>query len=176
MFTQPTFHMVEPSLLKGIHAGAIIAQRPVAYTASTGAYGVATTAVTAGTTTYKFIENGVVMGLNLNGELVNYDAAVSGGPMILHYTEELPTVLSAKNTWALEVAEGETYPRGVVLGIGDEFITDNISGTYTASVANYAVVSGGLLTLTANSTSAAFVVTEATLPNGDDAYRFIVLK
>jgi hypothetical protein len=31
----PVFHQLEPQMLKGIYAGAIIAQRPVKYTAET---------------------------------------------------------------------------------------------------------------------------------------------
>lgn len=166
----PVFHQLEPQMLKGIYAGAIIAQRPVKYTATGDVYGVAT--ATKGTV--KFIENGVVMGLDVNGNLVNYDAALAGSPKMIHFTEELPTILKAKNTWALKCAEGETYPRGIILQAGDEFVTDNASGTLADK--GYATVSGGILTLSTASTNAEFAAYPDTLPDGTAAYHFIVLK
>ena len=80
----PVFHVLEPQMLKGIYAGAIIAQRPVKYTTAGNVYGVAT--VTMGDV--KFIENGVVMTLDDDGNLVNY-ATATGGPKMIHFTEEL---------------------------------------------------------------------------------------
>jgi hypothetical protein len=165
----PVFHQLEPQMLKGIYAGAIIAQRPVKYTETGDVYGVAT--VTKGAV--KFIENGVVMTLDVDGNLVNY-ATATGGPKILHFTEELPTILKAKDTWALKCAEGETYPRGIILQAGDEFVTDNVSGTLAA--AGYATVVDGILTLSTTSTSAEFAAYPDTLANGAGAYHFIVLK
>jgi hypothetical protein len=163
----PEFHQLEPQMLKGIYAGDIIAQRPVKYAA--GAYGVAT--VTKGDV--KFIENGVVMTLDVDGNLVNY-ATANGGTKILHYTEELPTILKAKDTWALECAAGETYPRGIILHVGDEFVTDNVSGSITS--AGYATVVDGVLTVATASANAEFAAYPDTLADGKDAYHFIVLK
>jgi hypothetical protein len=165
----PVFHVLEPQMLKGIYAGAIIAQRPVKYTAIGDVYGVAT--VTKGAV--KFIENGVVMTLDVDGNLVNY-ATTKGGPKMIHFTEELPTVLKAKDTWALKCTEGDTYPRGIVLQVGDEFVTDNVSGAITA--AGYATVVDGILTVSTDSTNAEFAAYPDTLPDGTDAYHFIVLK
>lgn len=159
-------------MLKGIYAGAIVAQRPVKYTAGTGAYGVATVAKGDA----KFIENGVIMGLDQDGNLVNYDAALAGSPKMIHFTEELPEILKVKNTWALKCEEGETYPRGVILQAGDEFVTDNVTGTLSA--AGYATISNGVLALaaTAPEGGAEFAAYPDTLPDGTSAYHFIVLK
>jgi hypothetical protein len=165
----PVFHVLEPQMLKGIYAGAIVAQRPVKYTAETKAYGVATVAKGD----VKFIENGVIMTLDADGNLVNY-ATATGGPKMIHFTEELPTVLKAKDTWALKCTEGETYPRGILLQAGDEFVTDNVSGTISA--AGYATVVAGILTVSTASTNAEFAAYPDTLPDGTDAYHFIVLK
>ena len=165
----PVFHVLEPQMLKGIYAGAIVAQRPVAYDAAAKTYGVATVAKGE----VKFIENGVVMTLDANGNLVNY-ATEKGGPKMIHFTEELPTVLKAKDTWALKCTEGETYPRGILLQAGDEFVTDNVSGTISA--AGYATVVAGILTVSTASTNAEFAAYPDTLPDGTDAYHFIVLK
>lgn len=166
----PVFHVLEPQMLKGIYAGAIVAQRPVKYTAEPEAYGVATVAKGDA----KFIENGVIMGLDQDGNLVNYDAALAGSPKMIHFTEELPEILKVKNTWALKCEEGETYPRGVILQAGDEFVTDNVSGTI--STAGYATVSGGVLTVSTASINAEFAAYPDTLPDGTAAYHFIVLK
>lgn len=172
----PVFHILEPQNLKGIHGGHIVAQRPVKYTVTGDVYGVAT--VTKGTA--KFIENGVIMGLDADGYLVNHDAAISGAPKIIHFTEELPTILKAKNTWALECAKGETYPRGIILEVGDEFVTDNVAtgAALDANGKGYATVVGGILKVVAAEPEAGadFAVYADTLPTGEDAYHFIVLK
>lgn len=170
----PVFHVLEPQMLKGIYAGAIIAQRPVKYTTAGNVYGVAT--VTMGDV--KFIENGVVMTLDVDGNLVNY-ATATGGPKMIHFTEELPTVLKAKNTWALKCAEGETYPRGILLQAGDEFVTDNVAtgAALDTNGKGYATVVAGILTVVATKPEGAeFAVYADTLPDGTDAYHFIVLK
>src|SRR5574344_1307416 len=168
----PVFHVLEPQMLKGIYAGAIVAQRPVKYTTGTKVYGVTTVAMGDA----KFIENGVIMGLDQDGNLVNYDAALAGSPKMIHFTEELPEILKVKNTWALKCKEGETYPRGVILQAGDEFVTDNVTGTLSA--AGYATISNGVLALAANAPEggAEFAAYPDTLPDGTGAYHFIVLK
>lgn len=158
----PTFHQLEPQNLKGLYAGDVVAQRPVAYTACGEIYGVATVSHNGA----YFVENGVIMGLDEEAKLVNWAA----GPMIVHFTEELPTILDAKGTFAVRCEEDETYPRGVILHAGDEFVTDNYVGS-----GSYALVSSGILTVSTANTSAKFAAIADTLADGTAAYRFIYL-
>jgi hypothetical protein len=113
------------------------------------------------------------MTLDVDGNLVNY-ATATGGPKMIHFTEELPTILKAKDTWALKCAEGETYPRGIILQAGDEFVTDNVSGTISA--AGYATVVDGILTfqLLVPALNSRHIRTLCLMEQ--DAYHFIVLK
>ena len=87
----PTFHQIEPQNLKGLYGGDVVAQRPVAYASSV--YGVPTVQVGS----VYFIENGILCGLNNEAKVVAFDSAanLSGHPMV-HYTEELPTILEGK--------------------------------------------------------------------------------
>ncbi len=165
-----TFHQVEPQLLRGLVAGLIIAERPVAYDADSGAYGVATVAVDG----HKFIENGIICSLDAEGKIVNY---VSGKAAFIHYDEELNADFDAKNMFAVE-AEGEnTYIRLIQLFPGDEFMTDNVAGDLVAGtvygvkdgVIDASVTTGGQFLYEEGS---AF---ETTLPNGEAGYHFVFL-
>lgn len=160
----PTFKTLEPELLKGQYAGAYVAQRPVKYTAEGTVYGVATVEKNGA----KFIENGVICGLDADGYVVNY-AKATAGAMFIHYTEELPTIVKANNTFAVECKGAETYIRLIELFVGDEFVTDNVAGTYSETN-KYADITNGILTFGA---TGPFVAEADTLPNGDAAYRFV---
>lgn len=162
----PTFHQLEPQNLKGLYGGDIVAQRPVAYTSSV--YGVPTVQVGS----VYFIENGIICGLNSEAKVVSYDAAsnLSGHPMV-HYTEELPTILQANSTFAVEAKAEETYLRLVVLHTGDEFVTDNVDASDEGP---FAKIAGGVVTLqSAANSDTVFAVMEDTLPDGSAAYRCI---
>lgn len=179
----PTFKQIEPELLYGLTSGYVVAQLPVAFT-SPSTYSVAT--VSKGD--YKFIENGVICGINDDGKVVNYTT----GQAFIHFTEESNTFIDEKQYFAVEVAENETFLRLVGLHVGDQFITNNytvISTTEAAGAvavdsthpARYAIVSNGILNIyntlpTANATGLAFAVEAATLPKGDSAYRFTMVR
>ena len=169
-----TFKQVEPQLLRGLTAGLVISQRPVAYTPAEGAtpesYGVATVAFND----YKFIENGIICSLNNKGQIVNY---AGSGKAFIHYDEELNADYDAKNMFAVECAGAETYIRLVELQVGDEFVTDNVNGTFTNGsvygvangVIDSSVTSGGSFLY---EEGGAF---ENTLPNGEKGYHFVYL-
>ena len=164
----PTFHQIEPQNLKGLYGGDVVAQRPVAYASSV--YGVPTVQVGS----VYFIENGILCGLNNEAKVVAFDSAanLSGHPMV-HYTEELPTILEANSTFAVLAQEDETYLRLVVLHPGDEFVTDNVDATDEGP---YAKISNGVATLqSAADSDTVFAVIEDSLPDGTAAYRFIYL-
>lgn len=175
----PTFHQVEPALLKGLYAGAIIAQRPVKH--SSGTYGVDT--VTFGTT--KFIENGILCGLDKDGYVVNWDDGMTK-EVALHFTDELPEILEAKNTFAVKANGDETYLRLVILTMGDEFITDKFK-VDGAAAPKYARIVDGVITLqdafdkdneavpNTLAGSTRFKVEAAYLPDGTAGYNCIFL-
>lgn len=164
----PTFHQLEPQNLKGLYGGDVVAQRPVAY--ASAVYGVPTVQVGS----VYFIENGILCGLNDEAKVVSFDDSdnVSAHPMV-HFTEELPTILEANSTFAVLAKEDETYLRLIVLHTGDEFVTDNVDATDEGP---YAKIDNGVVTLqsTANSDTM-FAVMEDTLPDGTPAYRCIYL-
>ena len=166
-----TFKQVEPQLLRGLTAGLTVSQRPVAYNAETDAYGVATVNV-AGT---KYIENGLICSLDDKAQVVNY---VANTTAFIHYDEELTTDVGAINAFAVEGAKDETYVRLVQLFPGDEFVTDQVTGTK----ANYASVVNGVINFTGAAKAAGDMfycetgtAFEDTLPNGDAGYHFIYL-
>lgn len=164
----PTFHQLEPQNLKGLYAGDVVAQRPVAY--ASAVYGVPTVQVGS----VYFIENGIICGLDNEAKVVSYDDAgnLSGHPMV-HYTEELPTILQANSTFAVEAKAEETYLRLIVLHAGDEFVTDNVDATDEGP---FAKIANGRVTLqSAANSDTVFAVIEDYLPDGTDGYRCIYL-
>lgn len=167
-----TFKQVEPQLLRGLTAGLVISQRPVAYTPAKGAtpesYGVATVAFND----YKYIENGIICSLDAKGKIVNY---VGSGKAFLHYDEELNCDYDAKNMFAVECQKDETFIRLVELQYGDEFMTDNVNGTFVDGQ-KYGVVNGVIDA----SASGDFLYEEGgafetQLPNGEKGYHFVYL-
>lgn len=166
------FKQLEPQHLQGLDSGEIISQRPIAYAAN--AYGVTSVNV-AGTI---YFENGIICSLDNKGEIVNY---VNGAAAYIHYDDELVTDdFDSKSAFAVEGANEETYIRLVRLHQGDEFVTDQVAG----NVANYATVTNGVITFTANTFNAstndmfyyeAKTAYDTTLPNGDTGYHFIYL-
>lgn len=154
----PTFKVVEVNNSTGLRSGHVLAQFPPASTL---------TAVTKGT--LSFYENGILMSLSADGELDNYSGV---GAPILHYTEELNTIVNGLKYFAVPDDE---YPRGVVLYIGDSFTTDNVDGTI--STAKFAKVVAGVATLqTVADKDTVFIATPTTLPDGSDAVELVFYK
>ena len=127
-------------------------------------------AVTVGTN--KYIENGIILGLDAEGTVSNYDAAKHKVPFV-HFTEELLTYFNELNLYAEPVVDGVVYPRCIGLYVGDTFTTDNYTGTLEGD--GYAVVEDGVLKLQTAAEGAMFKATASSLPNGDDAYEFLYL-
>lgn len=166
-----TFKQVEPQLLRGLTAGLVISQRPVKYTAAEGAtpesYGVATVEFNG----YKYIENGIICSLDAEAKIVNY----TSGKAFLHFDEELNADYDAKNMFAVECKGEDTYIRLVELQHGDEFVTDNVNGSFTSGQ-KYGVKNGVIDASVAGDflyeEGTAF---ENTLPNGEKGYHFVYL-
>lgn len=168
----PTFKQVEPQLLRGLTAGLVVSQRPVAYEAGSGeeeTYGVATVEYNG----HKFIENGIICSLDATGKVVNY---LDKHTAFIHFDEELNADYDAKNMFAVECEGEETYIRLVELKVGDEFVTDNVHGTFVSGE-RYGVLNG---VIDSSVTGGMFLYEEGgafenTLPNGQPGFHFVVV-
>lgn len=160
MITQflPEFKVLEVNDLVGLRTGHIISQLPV---------GSSIAKVTKGNSS--FIENGIIVGIDENGQVVNYTTGMN--TMFVHFTEELNTIISGLKYFAVPV-EDETYIRCVALYTGDSFTTNNyVKGSVEGN--GYAKVVGGVLTLQATADKdTAFIAKKSTMPDGSDGYEF----
>lgn len=154
----PEFKVFEVGSLTGLRAGHVVSQQPAAASIAKKAVG-----------ENNFIENGIIMGLNVDGELVNW----TEGAMFVHYTEELNTFIDELKYFAVPV-EDKTYPRGIALYAGDSFCTNNVAAEVEG--AKYAKVVNGILSLqTTADDDTHFSVKESTLPTGEKAYDFVYI-
>ena len=156
----PTFKVFEVGSLTGLRSGHMLAQQPAASSIKT-----------KDVNGNKFIENGIIVGLNVDGKVENW----SKGTMFVHYTEELNTFIDELKYFAVPVVDGEeVYPRCIALYAGDSFCTNNVASEVEG--AKYAKVVGGVLTLqTTSDDDTKFAVSESTLPSGEKAYDFVFL-
>lgn len=153
----PEFKVFEVGSLTGLRAGHVVSQQPAAASIAKKAVG-----------ENNFIENGIIMGLSVDGELVNWEK----GTMFVHYTEELNTFIDELKYFAVPV-EDKTYPRGIALYVGDSFCTNNV---VEVADAKYAKVVNGILNLQAAADDDThFSVKESTLPTGEKAYDFVYI-
>lgn len=159
----PEFKVVEINRSTGLVTGHILSQFPLdpasALIKTVGGHDV--------------VENGFIVGLGKDLKIDGYNPAVHAAPFLL-FTEELITFLGGLNRFATEEdADGDIYPRGVGLFVGDAFTTNNYA-VAGAVAPKYAKVVGGVLTLQdAADAATMFIVEESTLPAGGAAYKFI---
>lgn len=155
----PKFKIVEINNVAALRMGHVIAQVP----AEAGK--VATKEVGD----YKFLENGVIVGLDRTGYLVNYEAGVQAQPCLV-YNEEL---ITADFTGGLDQfaeqfdEEGIVYPRALPLNIGDTFTTNNVS----EYIDGYGKVVNGVVTIDTEYVAGThmFIAKKADLPAGQEA-------
>lgn len=156
----PTFKVVEMNRSTGLVAGHVL---------SNFAYEGVTVTTTGG---HDFLENGVIVGLNNDLTLDNFDATVHSQPLLV-YTEELITFLPGLKYFANEEdADGDIYPRVIGLYVGDIFTTNNYDEDVATAPAFAKVVAGVLTLQDTADTNTLFAVEESTLPTGGAAYRF----
>ena len=158
----PTFKVFEMNNLTGLRNGHILANMAADLDN--------TATVEVGGNEY--VENGIILGLDAEGTVSNYDPAAHKRPFV-HFTEELLTYFQELRLYAEPVVDGVVYPRCVALYEGDTFTTNNYTGTIDGD--GYATVTDGVLTLQAEATGAMFKATASTLPDGSDAYEFLYL-
>lgn len=160
----PTFKVVEPNRLTAPIAGHILSQYKADATI--------TLKVVNGV---NFLENGLIVGLNKDLTIGNFDATEHAQPFLV-FVEEINTFMAGLKYYATEEdADGEIYPRALGLFVGDTFTTDHFVGTGTGGAYNkeaFAKVVNGVLTLQAAAdVDTLFAVEESTLPLGDQAVR-----
>lgn len=156
----PKFKVFEVNSLTGLRSGHMLSQIPADSAITTKTVG-----------DYKFIENGLIVGLSATGTVENFDKS-KHGQVFVHYTEELNTFLSDLEYFAVEVEDGVAYPRCIGLYVGDSFTTNNYTGTYEG--AKYAKVgANGVLELQASADAdSMFLAVPTTMPNGSEGVEF----
>lgn len=112
----PTFKQIEPENLYGLTMGYVVAQTP-AKLSSDGAL------PTVDVNGVKFIENGIICALSADGKSV-IAATGKERQLFIHFTEELNTIVPGREYFALEVQDGEAYPRLVALVPGSVWTTN----------------------------------------------------
>lgn len=155
--------IVEVNKLSGLLGGRIVAQAPF-YTDA------------------DWVDNGWIMFLNADGELVLAEDADFTAQPFLHYTEELMDgPVSGYEFFTVDVQDGVCYPRAIALEVGDEFTTNNIANLdafdgWDAPV--YAVLDDNdlVLTDTAPETGLVFAAFKDRLPAGQPAARLVVVN
>lgn len=157
----PEFKVFEMNNLTGLRNGHILANMKADLTK---------------TATYKdekkFVENGIILGLDAEGTVSNYVAGTHKQAFV-HFTEELLTFVNELKYYAEPVVDGVVYPRCVALYVGDTFTTNNYTGEIEGD--GYATVENGVLKLAAEAAGAMFKATASTLPDGTAAYEFLYL-
>ena len=158
----PTFKVFEVGTLVGLRNGHMISQQPVGANIAKKTVG-----------DYSYIENGIVVGLSNDGTVENFDKSKHARAFI-HFTEELNTFVDELKYFAVPV-ENETYIRAIALYEGDAFCTNNVAAEVEG--AKFAKVVDGVLTLqTEADDNTMFAVKDSTLPTGEKAYDFLVLR
>ena len=167
----PKFKIVEINNVAALRMGHVIAQTPAYVTGE----GVKVAAKTVGD--YKFVENGIIVGLDKTNRLANYVATDHSQPCLV-YTEELNTngLLSGLDQFANQAdVNGEVYVRALPLNLGDTFTTNNYTGSFAeGATEGWATVVDGVLSLqTEAAETTLFIAKKSNLPAGQEAVEFI---
>lgn len=155
----PTFKVLEPNRLTALNAGHVLSQFKAAADI--------TTKVVNGV---NFLENGLIVGLNADLTIGNFDALEHAQPLLV-FVEELNTFMAGLKYYATEEdGDGDIYPRALGLFVGDMFTTNNVDATVTGGFAK--VVNGVLTLQAAQDADTLFIAEATTLPAGEVAYKF----
>ncbi len=161
----PKFKVLENNRLIGLRHGHDLSQFKADASITT---------VTAGTK--EAIENGLIVGLNADLTIGNYDRDEHNQPFVV-FVEELNTFLDGLQYYAtFEDADGDLYPRAIALYIGDAFTTNNFA-VAGAVAPKFAKVVAGVLTLQdVRDEDSLFAVNASTMPADSElAYKFTYL-
>jgi hypothetical protein len=162
----PTFKVFEVNNLVGLRNGHILAQMKA---------DVENIAKVTAANKVDYVENGIIVGLDADGTISNYDPAKHDMPFV-HYTEEILTWLPELRLFACPIEDGVVYPRAIGLYVGDTFTTNNhvaIGEEADRATYKYAKVTNGVLELqTAADKNTMFKATDSSLPDGSEAFEF----
>ena len=120
---------------------------------------------------YKFIENGIIVGLDADYKLANFNAAKHSQPCLVYNDELITGPINTLDKYAEEVEDGKpAYVRALPLYLGDTFTTDNFAGE---AADGYAEVVDGQLKLQSDVTAnTLFIARKTNLPNKKTAVEF----
>jgi hypothetical protein len=125
---------------------------------------------------YKYLENGVIVGLGVDGKIANYDSAKHAQPMLV-FTEELiagPFYSLDQFAEEVELEGADVYPRCLPLYLGDTFTTDNVK---VVEDGLYGIEAGsGLICKAGQEAQAMFRGVACKLPAGQNAVELQVIN
>ena len=161
----PKFKVVELNLSTAHLIGHVIAQAP----AYVEAAGKATKIASVEKSGHTFIENGVIVGLDLDGNLSNYDATIHKQPCLVYNDELITGPIDSLDQYAhyVEKTAEAAYVRALPLYLNDTFTTNNYAGSLTDVC--YGKVVNGIVTLSSSKEGAIFLGKKTTLPNRETA-------
>lgn len=167
----PRFKVVEINRSTALTAGHVIAQYPakasdVNYTEVKGYDN------NGDGITIKVLENGGIVGMGKEANIINYEPAKCSQPCLV-MNDELPTSPLEGLDQYCEIFENDVvYPRVLPLYVGDSFTTNNYKGTEEDAVAAK-VEDGKLVLQQAADADTLFVASKSTLPAGQKAFHFV---
>lgn len=179
----PKFKVVEINLSTAHLIGHVIAQTP-AYVQAVADSSIEATDVIAsvskGDVNAKFVENGIIVGLDSKGVLVNYDAKRHSQPCLVYNDELITGPFDTLDQYAhyVEDPKKPTYVRALPLYLNDAFTTNNVvnadgSEISKESTGKFAKVSGGKLMLqNAADADTLFIAKKTTMPNREVGFEF----
>lgn len=123
---------------------------------------------------YKYLENGVIVGLGVDGKIANYDSAKHAQPMLVFTEELIAGPFYSLDQFAEEVGADDVYPRCLPLYLGDTFTTDNVK---VVEDGLYGIEAGsGLICKAGSNAQAMFRGVACKLPAGQDAVELQVIN
>ena len=131
---------------------------------------------------YKYLENGVIVGLGMDGKIANYDGK-QAQPMLVFTEELIAGPFYSLDQFSEEVRDNEdVYPRCLPLYLGDTFTTNNIEGyseesTFKFQDGAYGVNDKGLIVkVESDAAEAMFRGVACKLPAGQAAVELQVIN
>lgn len=130
---------------------------------------------------YKYLENGVMVGLGLDGKIANYDPAKHAQPMLVFTEELIAGPFYSLDQYAEEVGADDVYPRCLPLYLGDTFTTNNIDGyseapEFVFANGDYGIRADGLIVKAEEEKYAMFRGVACKLPAGQAAVELQVIN
>ena len=164
----PKFKVVELNLSTAHLIGHVIAQAPAYVSPAEGSGYNAIKAVNKNG--HMFIENGIIVGLDTDGNLSNYNASKHSQPCLVYNDELITGPFDSLDQYAhyVEDPAKPAYVRALPLYLNDTFTTNNYVGQATEKCYG-SVGEDGVIVLSSEKTGALFIGKATTLPNREEA-------